>query len=79
MEKPFLRLFLISSIQTQKDYICYTNNSAQNIIHFIQRIKSENMMNVPDYPVEVIIAAFQICKYEGCPISQLLQSFSLLH
>ncbi len=28
------------------------------IFYFIQRIESENMMNVPDYSVEVIIAAF---------------------
>jgi len=34
------------------------------IIYLIQLIETENMMNVPDYSAEVIIATFQICKYE---------------
>ena len=32
-------------------------------------IESENMMDMPDYSVEVIIAIFQICKYEARPPS----------
>jgi hypothetical protein len=42
------------------------------IFYLIQPIKRENMMNVPDYSVEVIITALQICKYEERPLPRPL-------
>jgi len=39
------------------------------IFYLTKPIESENMMNMPDYSVEVIITTFKMWKYE-CPLSR---------
>jgi hypothetical protein len=43
------------------------------IFYIIQPIESENMMDMPDYSVEVIIAIFLICK---CDVPQHCQTIA---
>jgi len=64
---PLLNVISISHILDRNNILHSGNGGHIFIFYLIQPIESENMMNVPDYSVEVIIAAFQICKCEERP------------